>query len=146
MGMGSQKHVYTIDPNKPVETEADWRYDKLGIREVAPICDRLWQDLELSNITAIQDFSQNACDKVPQEIGMLFIDGNHSYAGQSLDLKLYAPKIKSGGYLATHEWTYPQSWLNTFDALHDYLYDKSDEWIGPFRDKGSSYVLWFIKK
>ena len=146
IAMGTEHQVYAVDPNSPVETEDDWRYDKLGIQPIMPICENLWSELNLANIHMIQDFSYNVCDRIPDEIGMLFLDGNHSLEAQQKDLEQYAGRIISGGIFVTHEWTFPGSWVDTFDAMKSYFYDRADEWIGPFRDDGHNYLLWFVKK
>jgi len=149
LGMGTNYTIYAIDPNEPVVNKTDWRYDDIGIRSVIDISNKLWENLGLSNIQPINEYSYNIHKNIPDNIGMLFIDGEHSVASQTQDLQNYAPKIKSGGYLAVHEWGdnfgWPDLWWNTFSALRDYLYDQADEWIGPFNDK-ESLILWFVRK
>jgi cephalosporin hydroxylase len=41
-------------------------------------------------------------------VDMVFVDGNHSYEGCGADLADYAPCIRSGGYLATHDYNCSQ--------------------------------------
>lgn len=55
------------------------------------------------NIVPLRMWSTEAVDKVPQNIDMLFVDGDHSYEGVKKDIDLYFPKIKSGGIVAMHD-------------------------------------------
>lgn len=55
------------------------------------------------NIVPIRMWSTEAADKTPQEVDMIFIDGDHSYEGVKKDIDLYFPKIKSGGIIAMHD-------------------------------------------
>jgi predicted O-methyltransferase YrrM len=40
---------------------------------------------------------------IPSELDALFIDGDHSYEMAKLDLRVYGPKIKPGGFLLLHD-------------------------------------------
>ena len=42
------------------------------------------------------------------EIDLLFIDGDHSYAACSADLRNYLPKLKPNGLLLFHDFNYPE--------------------------------------
>lgn len=55
------------------------------------------------NIVPLRMWSTEAVDKVPQDIDMLFVDGNHTYEGVKKDIDLYFPKIKTGGIIAMHD-------------------------------------------
>ena len=37
----------------------------------------------------------------------MFIDADHSYTGMIQDIQSWLPKIKSGGYLAGHDYDWP---------------------------------------
>ena len=39
-------------------------------------------------------------------LDLLFIDGDHSYEGALADLRGFAPRLKKGGWLAMHDFTY----------------------------------------
>jgi len=42
-----------------------------------------------------------------EKIGLLFIDGDHSYEGAEMDYRLWAPFLIPGGTLIMHDWSIP---------------------------------------
>ena len=40
----------------------------------------------------------------PESLDFVFIDGDHSYEGCALDIKLWWPKLKPGGLLSGHDY------------------------------------------
>lgn len=62
---------------------------------------QLIREQNLSKIVSI--FSMNSRDVISQlpdlSIDLLYLDGNFSAEGSFLDLQLYYPKVKSGGYI-----------------------------------------------
>jgi predicted O-methyltransferase YrrM len=46
--------------------------------------------------------------QVPNQIDLLFIDGDHSYAAVKADLALYGPKLKADGFLLLHDYVSPE--------------------------------------
>lgn len=55
------------------------------------------------NIVPVRMWSYEAADQVPDNIDLLFVDGDHSYDGVKKDIDLYFPKLKSGGVVAMHD-------------------------------------------
>lgn len=45
-----------------------------------------------------------ACE-FPQDLDVLFIDGEHSYAALTLDFQMHAPRVKEGGVILFHDTT-----------------------------------------
>lgn len=58
-------------------------------------------------ITPIQSFSENYLPKWDNPIGMLFIDGDHSYSGVKKDIK-WIKHVISGGIVAFHDYSLPK--------------------------------------
>ena len=59
----------------------------------------------LDNIVQlVEDFSENYIKAFDQPIDLLFIDADHSYEGVSRDYKNWAPLVKSGGFIAFHDY------------------------------------------
>ena len=58
--------------------------------------------------------------QVPGNLDLLFLDGDHSHAAVKADLENYVPKLKAGGVLLLHDFTYPevQQAANEFMANH----------------------------
>ena len=54
-------------------------------------------------------YSHHAVTAVPARIGLLIVDGNHEYESVALDLALYGPKVRPGGFifLDDHTQAYP---------------------------------------
>ncbi len=63
---------------------------------------------------------------------MIFIDGDHSYAGVLADIESWLPKVKRGGFLAGHDWpTYPgvrQAVREVFGAKNHMCLDANTCW------------------
>ncbi len=60
-----------------------------------------------SRVRLIPHFSAEAAGAVPGELDFMFIDGDHSLEGITLDWELYAPKMASGGYMLLHDTSPP---------------------------------------
>ena len=55
-------------------------------------------------IVPLRGKSSEMAKLLNEPIDLLFIDGDHSYEGVTVDLKAYLPKVKSGGMLLLHDW------------------------------------------
>ena len=51
----------------------------------------------------IQKYSTDAVDDIPDNLDFVYIDANHEYDYVSKDIKLYYPKIKTGGFIGGHD-------------------------------------------
>jgi predicted O-methyltransferase YrrM len=59
---------------------------------------------KFSCIKHIKDFSYGAVTKFEDNsLDFVYVDGDHTYDGVVRDIKLYLPKIKSGGFIAGHD-------------------------------------------
>lgn len=113
-----QGHVHAIDtwtndamPGEPVEDT--WARFADNTERF-----RLW-------ITAHRGVARQMKDRVPQ-VDLLFLDGDHSYEGTLADLTDYAPKLKPGGILAMHDFTYD----TVRAATSDYFRSRPKEDLG----------------
>ena len=59
-------------------------------------------------------------DRVPQ-IDLLFVDGDRSYGSTLADLQNYVPKLRPGGLLAMHDYTYDSVQRAAVDYFHGRL-------------------------
>lgn len=92
------RHMYFIDPcfEYPDNPDKNWFTDEESyLALLEPYRGRF---------TWIKGMSADVADRVP-EVDFIFIDGNHEYAYVMKDLKLYWPKIKSGGFLCGHDYS-----------------------------------------
>lgn len=60
-------------------------------------------------VTIVRGLSCDVADLVPDQIGLLFVDGDHSYQGVYTDLSLYAPRVVPGGVVMCHDWNFGDS-------------------------------------
>lgn len=66
----------------------------------------------------IEDISENAASKIENEsLDFVYIDGNHSYDFCMLDLILYSRKVRKGGIISGHDF----SFRGVFAAVMDYV-------------------------
>jgi len=71
------------------------------------------------NVRPIRKKSADAIADVPTEIGLLFIDGDHSYDGVRADLLNYVYRLRPRGYLILHDYAGSGS-QPTQDALDSF--------------------------
>jgi cephalosporin hydroxylase len=64
-------------------------------------------------------FSHDAAPVVPSRIGVLVVDGGHHYPIVSGDLRLYAPKVRPGGYMFIDD--YGGAYPDVMQAVDEYL-------------------------
>ena len=87
-------------------------------------------------IGVIKDLSQNAVNGFPDEfLDFVFIDGDHSYEGCLMDLMLWTPKVRTGGFITGHDTHFP----GVVRALDQYFGE------GKWKDAKVDYC-WYIKK
>ena len=55
-------------------------------------------------VKIIRKTSLDALEDVPEEIDLVFIDGNHDYAHVKQDIEHWLPKIRSGGMISGHDY------------------------------------------
>jgi predicted O-methyltransferase YrrM len=68
----------------------------------------VWQGhtAPLANVIApVRGFSQDVADRIPDQLSLLFVDGDHSYEAVKRDLLLYLPKLRAQGILVLHDWS-----------------------------------------
>lgn len=80
----------------------------------------------------VKELSENATDKIPNNLDFVYIDGNHKYEYVLKDIELYYPKVRTGGVLGGHDWHAGMDiWkaVNTFTSKYDLDVDgRFDDW------------------
>jgi hypothetical protein len=56
-----------------------------------------------NRIVPLQMTSEDAVDFIPNDLDMVYIDGNHAYEYVKRDIELYYQKVKSGGLIGGHD-------------------------------------------
>ena len=74
--------VYTIDPNEWAQSKAKLNMSILGLD---------------GKVVFLNGCSRDMLRLVPSDIGMLFVDGNHTAECVASDLRLYSPLVDSDG-------------------------------------------------
>lgn len=100
--VGKKLKVYAIDPHtgsdeQKIKGKNIWTFDefKKNIKNVG------LDDM----IVPIVKTSKEASDDFDEDVGLLFIDGDHSYDMVKLDFDLWYPKVRYGGIIAFHDST-----------------------------------------
>jgi hypothetical protein len=95
-------HIIAIDPLDGYEEFSEmFNYDWKTVEKEFKINTRYFD-----NITLLKDYSYNVVDTIEDNSQhMVYIDGDHSYAGVKRDIELFLPKIKEGGIIAGHDFT-----------------------------------------
>lgn len=119
-------HWIAVDPWAPTENYARWPDEAFKINEDK--FDRMhknWPD----NIQKMKMLSHDAAESVEDEsLDVVFIDGDHSYEGVSLDIKCWLPKVKVGGIIAGHDYDntnkYGEAFRGVDRAVHETFGDR----------------------
>lgn len=73
--------------------------------------------------------SPETAAKVPQEIDVLFVDGDHEYQYVKLDLMTYGPRVKKGGIILMHDVLMPDL-PGVFRAYEEYAASRKEVKLG----------------
>ena len=85
---------------------------------------------EYSNIIKLKSYSVDACQNFPDEtLDVIYIDGDHSFDGFIQDIKNWAPKVKSNGYISGHDWSLINPWIEPFVDKEKCQVFSDDSWI-----------------
>jgi hypothetical protein len=82
--------------------------------------------------TLLRQTSSQAAQVLDVELDFVFIDANHMYEHISRDLKLWVPKVKSGGLIMGHDWW--RKFPGVITAVMEYAHD-SQAFVMPDRVK-----------
>ena len=119
------KLVYTIDPyihnelsqfeaHAPVEKQEEWK-------EIA----KLRIDKYPDRVIKIIDTSDNAVTQTPNEVDMVWIDGDHTAEQIVKDIINYYPKVRIGGIFGGHDY---QHVIRLFREMIDGIIYLGDDW------------------
>lgn len=110
--------LYSVDPWRKLDQAGDGGFDqewhdknyKDAVKRLAPFKERSTILRGLSS-EMVSKFNDNS-------IGLLYLDGDHSYEGVMNDLKIWFPKVVSGGVIAGHDYLMTQYGVNR--AVHEF--------------------------
>lgn len=113
--------IYGIDPWKldsALEGENgksndDWWKNNVNLHEIHQLCvEAIWRQ-KLDEWCVLVRTPSQACHALFPMIDVLHIDGNHSEVASCRDVLIYAPKVKTGGYI----WFDDVDWATTGRAV-----------------------------
>lgn len=95
-------------------------------------------------VQMIRGFSTDAC-KIFQKsfFDVVYIDADHTFDAVVKDLNDWWPLVKSGGYLAGHDYTRNLPWIEVVDALNFFMDQKGLNFHSLTQEECSS---WSIRK
>lgn len=108
---------------------------KAAVQRVFPYGDK---------VIVLKGFSAEKSKEIPDEtLGLVYLDGDHSYNGAMADLTNYYPKLVSGGVMAGHDFLNLSYGVN--QAVKDFCKEKGLEFhtIPETSDENASF--WFQK-
>ncbi|MHA2342824.1 MAG: class I SAM-dependent methyltransferase [Candidatus Hodarchaeales archaeon] len=124
------KRLYLVDPYKPFPIIRGG----LWMNGNQNICDQYrlvaMKNLEgYDNIIWREDFSYNVIGDIEDDLDFVYIDGDHRYEAVKKDIRLYLPKVKTGGILAGHDYTSTPDVTKAVDEIFgDTLIQEGDDW------------------
>lgn len=136
--------IYAVDPYAPYDASTGG-IDNGGVymtQEIQNKIKELWFEntISYSNRTELiqKSSSDAALDFEDGFLDFVFIDGDHSYSAVKKDIATYYPKIRSGGIVAGHDYSFP----DVKNALKEFLEKHSlDESILKFGQNDSWYFF-----
>ena len=108
--------IYGIDPWK-VETAVEhfqdeknneWWRKNITLEDIHKGCMRAIWDHHLDPwVVILRAASQNVYQLFPDNIDILYVDGNHSEVSSTRDVENFVPRVKSGGYVFMDDCDWP---------------------------------------
>ena len=142
-GLRKGGRVVTIDPFDASGEEESTEIYRQRKGEKSLYDQFRWRMQELrvlSKIQTLRGFSQQFVGQVPK-IDFLFVDGDHSIKGCEFDFVNYSPYLRSGGYLAFHDYNAEaKDFGPTWAVENRVMTSKEFKFVGLF------HTLWVAQK
>ncbi len=110
-----------------------WQNEAMGLElpedTFARFCENTYQYRHF--LSAHRGVAANLMAQIPDNLDLVFVDGDHSYEAVMSDLTNYVPKIKPGGVLALHDYNFE----TVRNACADFMR------VRPLEDKGCVHTL-----
>lgn len=95
---GNNAHIFAVDPHTGPEQSIRnevWTYDVFMKNIAGGGAGEL--------VTPIVKFSKDAARDFNKPVGLIFIDGGHTYEAVKIDFDSWCPKVVEGGVIAFHD-------------------------------------------
>jgi predicted O-methyltransferase YrrM len=98
------EHLYLIDPYDAYgDYQEAWDHERMSSAE-----ERARSRLKnYEQVTFVKEYSSAAVDLIPEQVDLVYIDGNHAYEYVQEDIANYYDRIRAGGILAGHDYVWP---------------------------------------
>lgn len=111
-------NVYIVDTWKGSPNELDTTHKLATKKDIYQIFlknmgTRKFIPIKKDSIEASKDFEDKSCDVV-------YIDMDHRYEAVKQDIEKWLPKVKSGGYIAGHDYA-PYEWDGVVKAVDEFF-------------------------
>lgn len=104
---GNKQPVYAVDSFVGItrDDRPTCFGEKAGLASSTPAILRANLDSAGVNglVRIVPKASHEAAPEIPDSLGVLLVDGDHSYEAVRRDLELYAPKVRLGGHIVLHD-------------------------------------------
>jgi hypothetical protein len=151
------KKIYAIDPWDEIEGYEDSlslikdirRSDTHGPAMKANSWDNLYLEVseklsQQDKIVILREHSSLACALFADEsLDFVFIDGDHSYESVYFDIEAWYPKVKKGGLILGHDFTWhgeSGDKRGLVKAVHDFFGDNSDLFVPVLEPKRNKFI------
>ena len=103
---GTNGKLFFIDPSYSIDRKDNNHWYGIGYWDDSKKVKALWERYELENI--IEHFKMTSKEFVdssycPEDIDLIYIDGDHSYDGIVLDFNMFYDKINRNGIIIAHD-------------------------------------------
>lgn len=116
MELGQVDKMYGVDPYTPHQGYRDYTHERTFNRLSVKAHERLDR---YPNYEFIEDYSAEAARKFDDNsLDFVYIDGDHSYVGVTVDLHEWYPKVKPGGILAGDDYIRSDRDKRYYDVIH----------------------------
>ena len=100
--VGDRINIFIVDTWKGSPNEIATAHKLATQKDIYPIFlenmgDRKFTPIRKNSLEAAKDFENESCDVV-------YIDMDHTYEAVKKDIEAWLPKVKTGGYLAGHDY------------------------------------------
>jgi hypothetical protein len=109
------KELYLVDPYEAYgDYQEGWDNQRMSTAE-----EEARARLEdYPEVTFVKQYSSDALDSVPDQVDLIYIDGNHAYEYVRDDIANYNQRVNRGGILAGHDYSW--SWQGVIRAVEEF--------------------------
>lgn len=133
-----------------------WSYDPSAPRLSAElmesryqrVCERFQTDITDGRVRILRMMGIDAAQQIPDHsLDWIYIDAGHMYSEVKTDLECYDPKIKPGGILMGHDYSWHISAGGVIHAVNEFLLTHPNyTWLGLCREVPHVYQSFALRK